>query len=577
MPIDDRTTNLNLPKPNADNLLSDDVTRLRDALDAIDTAVFGKLDKAILADGEDFIPYIEVRAASTANVASLSGAQTIDGVALVAGDLVLLKNQTTGSQNGVYVVSAGAWARSGGYNTDAEIRQRTVIVIADGTTNKAGYAFVATNTAAITVDTTAITIAQSPRSIGTAATQAAAGNHTHTSIGTTAASTIGHALSLRYTSRTATATAAATDLVVVFSGSTASQIETLPTGVAVTNNSGRFLRYINRATVDWTVKPASTDTLNGGALGVGITLKAGHYVDVYNTALNTWVVIAYGKLTDPDIATASTLGLIKVGSGLSGDGTLSAIGGGGGTGVPAFNELTITPTSNGQTVFTPAGGYSVGQIELYVNGVLLYGNGDDYTASNGTTITLVTGVQTTDMLLLRRWTTSLSLPFSALVDKPTTVSGYGITDAVTPDGTENLTNKTMGPSNTLIGISEKFSVSASQATGTVNMDVNTTSIMYFTGNASDNWTLNIRGNATTSLDSIMGVGESITVTFLATQGTTAYYANALKIDGVTKTPKYQGGAAWKSGNASSVDAYTYTVIKTGGATFTVFASQSQFA
>lgn len=140
------------------------------------------------------------------------------------------------------------------------------------------------------------------------------------------------------------------------------------------------------------------------------------------------------------IATGSQLGLIKVGAGLAigGDGTLSTVGGGGGEGVPAFNELIITPTSNGQTVLTPAGGYEVGEIELFLNGVLLYGNGDDYSASNGTTITLTFGVSTTDLLLLRRWTTSLSFPFSSLTDKPTTLAGYGITDAVATSGDQTI-------------------------------------------------------------------------------------------------------------------------------------------
>lgn len=137
-----------------------------------------------------------------------------------------------------------------------------------------------------------------------------------------------------------------------------------------------------------------------------------------------------------NIATGAVLGLVKVGSGLSvsGDGTLSALGGGGGSGVPAFNELIMVPSSNGQTVFTPAGGYTVGCIELLLNGVTLYGNGDDYTSSNGTTITLTTGVNTTDALLLRRWTTATNLPFSSLVDTPTTLGGYGITDALPKAG-----------------------------------------------------------------------------------------------------------------------------------------------
>jgi hypothetical protein len=74
----------------------------------------------------------------------------------------------------------------------------------------------------------------------------------------------------------------------------------------------------------------------------------------------------------------------------------------------------------------------------------------------------------------------------------------------------------------------------------------------------------------------MAVGESVTVAFLVTQGGTAYYNNAVQVDGNSVTPKYQGGTAWSAGNASSVDAYTYVIVKTGSAAFTVFAAQTQF-
>lgn len=128
----------------------------------------------------------------------------------------------------------------------------------------------------------------------------------------------------------------------------------------------------------------------------------------------------------------------------------------------------------------------------------------------------------------------------------------------------------------LVGVNEVTTVSATAATGTVQYDVSTQSVMYYTTNASGNWTLNIRGNSSTTLNSIMAVGESLTIAFLVTQGTTAYYASALTVDGTSVTPKYQGGSAWTAGNASGIDAYTYTVVKTASATFTVLASQTQF-
>jgi hypothetical protein len=75
----------------------------------------------------------------------------------------------------------------------------------------------------------------------------------------------------------------------------------------------------------------------------------------------------------------------------------------------------------------------------------------------------------------------------------------------------------------------------------------------------------------------MQTGESISDTFLVTQGATAYYNSAVTIDGTSVTPKWQGGTAPTSGNASSIDSYTYVIIKTGAAAFTVLASVTKFA
>lgn len=130
----------------------------------------------------------------------------------------------------------------------------------------------------------------------------------------------------------------------------------------------------------------------------------------------------------------------------------------------------------------------------------------------------------------------------------------------------------------LIGdVKEKTTVSATAATGTIAFDVLTQQVLFLTVNSTANFTVNIRGNNSTTLDSIMAVGESITAALLVTNGGTAYYNTVVQVDGATVTPKFQGGTAPDAGNASSVDIYTYTVIKTGAATFSVFASQTQFA
>jgi hypothetical protein len=126
-------------------------------------------------------------------------------------------------------------------------------------------------------------------------------------------------------------------------------------------------------------------------------------------------------------------------------------------------------------------------------------------------------------------------------------------------------------------ILEVATVSATAATGTINFDTTTQSVLYYTTNASGNFTINFRGSSGTSLNTIMATGESLSATFLNTNGGTAYYNSALQVDGSSVTPKWQGGTAPTVGNASSIDAYTYVIIKTGSAAFTVLASQTRFA
>ena len=126
-------------------------------------------------------------------------------------------------------------------------------------------------------------------------------------------------------------------------------------------------------------------------------------------------------------------------------------------------------------------------------------------------------------------------------------------------------------------IRETTTISATAATGTINFDVATQSILYYTTAATANWTLNVRGGSSATLNSLMSTGQTITVTFLATQGATAYYESAFTIDSTSVTPKWQSGITPNAGNASSVDAYTFAIVKTGNAAFTVLGSQTRYA
>lgn len=136
---------------------------------------------------------------------------------------------------------------------------------------------------------------------------------------------------------------------------------------------------------------------------------------------------------------------------------------------------------------------------------------------------------------------------------------------VTLTGTQNLSNKI------LITPEERTTVSATAATGTVNFDLVTQGVLYYTTNASANFTLNFRGNSGTTLNSLLAVGNAISAVFLNTNGSTAYYPTVFQIDGSAVTPKWSGGTAPSAGNASSIDAYSFTIVKTAASTFTVLA------
>lgn len=123
---------------------------------------------------------------------------------------------------------------------------------------------------------------------------------------------------------------------------------------------------------------------------------------------------------------------------------------------------------------------------------------------------------------------------------------------------------------------EKVTVQTS-TTGTINFDLLTQAVELYTANQAANRTINFRGNGSTTLNSVMAVGESMTAAVLMTQGGSAYYLNSYQVDGSSVTPEWSGGTAPSSGNASSIDSYTFSIIKTADATFTVLAGQTQYA
>jgi hypothetical protein len=156
---------------------------------------------------------------------------------------------------------------------------------------------------------------------------------------------------------------------------------------------------------------------------------------------------------------------------------------------------------------------------------------------------------------------------------------------VTLTGTQTLTNKTLtAPSineavftdGVIKGLEEDVNVVAAAATGTINFEISTASVWYYTTNATANHTLNFRYSSGATLNSKLAVGDAITLVWLNTNGSTAYYPNVIQIDGTTVTPKVP--AAITAGNASAIDSYTFTIVKTAATpTYVVLETQTKFA
>ena len=300
-----------------------------------------------------------------------------------------------------------------------------------------------------------------------------------------------------------------------------------PSAVTLTNGTGLPVTGITASTSD--------------AIGVG-TIELGHATDTTISRVSAGVVAVEGVNVVNESATQTLTNKTLTSPVL------------GGTTTTASGNLIIDPATQIVEVYGD-GASVVGQIQLncHVNshGQIIASQPHSEAATNVLTLPGGTAIGNSNAVL------------------------------VSDIGTQTLTNKTLTSPvvNTAILKSpeERLTVSATAADTTVNFDTLTQGVLYYTSDATADWTLNVRGDGSTTLNDSLVTGDSITIVFLATQGASAYYSTALTIDGSAVTPKFITGTAFSAGNASSIDSYVYTIIKTGSATFTVLASQTKFA
>jgi hypothetical protein len=271
--------------------------------------------------------------------------------------------------------------------------------------------------------------------------------------------------------------------------------------------------------------------------------------------------------------------------------------------------------------------YNAGTEQVYLNGVLLVRT-EDYLATTGTSVTGLTAlaasdvievisfnatnVQITDALLETDINAKGDLVVGAAADtaailssgtngqvlKVNTATATGLewgSDSTYAEPTIGSTAITSGATvTTIAGLTltsptvntpvitqpifispeERFNIVAAAASSTIAIDVMTAGVWYYTSNATANHTLNFRGDGSNTLNSILTTGDSVTVSWLNTNGATPYYPNVYQVDGTTSgvTVSWSGGTAPSAGNASSIDAYSFTIVKTASATFRILAA-----
>jgi hypothetical protein len=346
--------------------------------------------------------------------------------------------------------------------------------------------------------------------------------------------------------------------------------------------------YINTWDVPVNSNWSIIDSAFGGTFNVSLssTTVTLTQANVQNVYINlTGVLTANVTVNFP----AGVSGFYIVGNATSGAYTVTlASAGGGGATVIALQGVNTFIWSTGTNIYLAANAGITVSSPLSLTGSNLSLN--TVPVSNGGTGTTS---YTDGQLLIGNSATSSLTPATLTAGANITITngngtitiastgggggGFDPTLSYSFTGVESFLGTSANLAMLLRNAGEAITISSTAATGTINFDVTTQSVVYNTLSATGNWTINFRGSSGTPLNSIMNTGQVITVAHLVQCGSPAYYASTIQVDGVTVTPVWQGGVSPASGYPSSLNVYTYTIIKQGSGSFVILGSQTQFS